>query len=107
MTTLAEQIRAERKLEGTPRITAVSAAYSEAVALALRHARARLRLPAALPILWHNAPAGHEGETWLWTDGSVEIHVNAALDSSPRRIAWVVLHECKHVHDGLHHRMTH
>ena len=106
MSTLADQIRAERALAGTPRITAVSAEYREAVSLALTHARARLHLPTALPIVWHAAPGGNEGEAWQFRDGSAEIHLNAGLDNSPRRVAWTVLHECKHVHDGQHHGMS-
>ena len=102
--TVAERIRAEiqaeRSLGTTPAVTTVPPAYREAAALALRHARARLRLP-ALPLLWHDALGANEGETWTTAAGST-IHINVA-GTTPRRIAWVMLHECQHAADGLGH----
>jgi hypothetical protein len=99
MSTIAQQIQAERALAGAPPVT-VGVEYAEAAALALAHARARLRLPAVVPIVWVSHPGGSLGETWWHHDGSAEVVLNAGADMSPRLAAWAVLHECKHIHDG-------
>ena len=106
MSRISEQFQKERSLQGAPRVTAVSREYTEAAELALAHARAHLRLPAALPVLWVSQPGGNHGETWWWPDGRVEVRINAGADLSPRDIARTVLHECKHVADGQHHRLS-
>jgi len=107
MSTIAQQFQHERSLQGAPRVHAVSRAYTEAAALALAHARAHLQLPAVLPISWVSHPGGNSGETWWWADGRVEIYMNAGADLSPREIARVVLHECRHVADGPHPGLGH
>lgn len=107
MSTISQLIQKERSLQGVPRVHAVSREYIEAAKLALAHARTHLRLPAVLPILWVSRPGGNSGESWLWSDGRAEVHMNAGADLSPYEIARVVLHECKHVSDGLHHGLGH
>jgi hypothetical protein len=99
MSTIAEQIRAERALAHAPRV-AVGAEYSEAVTLALAHARARLPLPTAVPIVFVSHPTGNHGETWWWPDGRVEVRINVGVGLSARELAGVVLHELRHVADG-------
>jgi hypothetical protein len=99
MSTIVEQIREERKLAGAPRVTALAAGYAEAAALAERYARAQLSLP-AFAVVWCAKAGGNEGETWWWPDGRVEVCINAGADPSPRDVARVVLHECRHVADG-------
>ncbi len=97
MSMIAREIAAERALADAPRV-AVGPGYSEALDLALAHARARLSLPAVVPIVWVSH-RGNRGETWWWPDGRVEVRINVA-DMSPRLAAWAILHELKHVADG-------
>ncbi len=107
MSTISQAIQKERSLQGAPRVHAVSREYVEAATLAMAHARAHLRLPAVIPIVWVSHPGGNRGECWQFTDGSVEIRINVGLDVSPRDIAHTVLHECKHAADGQHHGLGH
>ena len=100
MSTIAEQLRAERSLANAPRV-AGGPDYLAAVTLALAHARWCLSLPAVLPIVWVSRPGGHEGETWHWPD-RVEVRLNAGSGMSPRRAAAVALHEFFHVSEGPH-----
>jgi hypothetical protein len=106
MSTIAQQIQAERALSGAPRVSAPGPEYVEAVNLALSHARARLQLPAALRLVWVSHPTGNRGECWQFLDAPPEILINVGLDVSPREVAWAVLHEAKHAADGLHHHMS-
>jgi hypothetical protein len=100
MTIIAAQLTTDRALSGAPRVTTLAPGYAEAAALACRHARTWLSLPAVVPILWVSHPGGHRGETWCWPDGRVEVAINAGADLSPRDVARVVLHELRHVAYG-------
>jgi hypothetical protein len=99
MSTIAEQIHSARALAGAPRVAAPPH-YAVAVELAMAHARARLSLPARVPLVFVSHPTGNHGETWWWPDGRVEVRVNVGADLSPRELARVVLHEARHVADG-------
>ena len=96
-----ERLATARDLVGAPRVLTIAPEMRAAVTLALAHARARLSLP-TFDIIWASLPGGYSGQTFFHADGRVEIRLNAASDMSPREVAWVVLHELRHVADGSH-----
>jgi hypothetical protein len=97
MSSTAQEFK-QLSLVGAPRVTVVPSERVEAVNLALAHARARLVLP-AFEIVWRARVGAAMGETHWYDDGQIEVCLNSAADLSPRLVAWIVLHELKHVSD--------
>jgi hypothetical protein len=86
-------------LVNAPIVLVVAPELTAAVDLAVAHARARLTLP-PFTLVWRSRPGAPKGEGHFYDAGAIEVCVNHASDLAPRDVAWVVLHELRHLADG-------